>query len=109
MRYQYERFLDGYNMLHVLVISKQMREVQELRVLALERIDNNTHSRIGENGFSGSLPIEIKVSTALNCAGPINSEYKGWSKLEGRVNEISIRIPALLDGYNVLHVLRHGS
>ena len=39
------------------------------------------------------LPIEIKVSTILNFAEPVNLEYKERSELERRVSEVLVRSP----------------
>ena len=54
------------------------------------------------------FPIEIKASTALNFAGSINSEYKGWFK-RGSIKLKGISVLPLTDGQNMMHALRQDS
>ena len=72
------------------VISKQTREIKQQGVPALERVNNTIYTAsIGEKVLPVVPPTKIKLSTTLNFAKPINSEYKEWFELKSvkRVNK----------------------
>ena len=72
---------------------------------ALERLNDETCTiELKRTGLSGVFPIEIKLSTTLNCAELINSKHNECLELKSlRVNTVGVfAVPRLFGRKTIL-------